>query len=63
MVVSLFPQDTIPSVRQGAAVAISNVVKAYGRDALPLIVEKMKEGLKGEEATCDLICLVLSKVV
>lgn len=60
--VFLFPQDAIPSVRQGAAVAISNVVKAYGCDALPLIVEKMREGLKGE-ATCDLICLIVNKIV
>lgn len=41
-------QDNIPSVRQGAAVAIANVVRAYGKDVLPMVVEKMQEGLKGE---------------
>lgn len=40
-------QDNIPSVRQGAAIAIGNVVRAYGKDVLPMIIEKMKEGLKG----------------
>ncbi|XP_069947030.1 uncharacterized protein [Cherax quadricarinatus] len=42
-------QDSIPSVRQGAAVAIANVVRAYGKDVLPMIIEKTKEGLKGVE--------------
>lgn len=42
-------QDNIPSVRQGAAVAIANVVRAYGKDVLPMVVEKMHEGLKGVE--------------
>lgn len=42
-------QDNIPSVRQGAAIAIANVVRAYGKDVLPMIIEKMKEGLKGVE--------------
>ncbi|KAL3873788.1 hypothetical protein ACJMK2_036873 [Sinanodonta woodiana] len=37
-------QDSIPSVRQGAALALSNVVKAYEFD---LIVKKIKEGLDG----------------
>lgn len=42
-------QDNIPSVRQGAAIALANVVRAYGKDVLPMIIEKMKEGLKGVE--------------
>ncbi|ROT82029.1 uncharacterized protein [Penaeus vannamei] len=42
-------QDNIPSVRQGAAAALSNVVRAYGKTVLPLIMEKLKEGLKGVE--------------
>ncbi|XP_042227117.1 uncharacterized protein LOC121869653 [Homarus americanus] len=42
-------QDNIPSVRQGAAIAIANIVRAYGKDVLPMIIEKMKEGLKGVE--------------
>ncbi|KAK4314086.1 hypothetical protein Pmani_014616 [Petrolisthes manimaculis] len=47
-------EDSIPSVRQGAAVAIANVVKAYGHDALPMIVDKMKEGLKGvKDQPCE----------
>ncbi|KAG0725181.1 hypothetical protein GWK47_039084 [Chionoecetes opilio] len=41
--------DNIPSVRQGAAVAVANVVRAYGTDALPMVVEKMHHGLKGVE--------------
>ncbi|XP_045581052.1 uncharacterized protein [Procambarus clarkii] len=42
-------QDNITSVRQGAAIAIANVVRAYGKDVLPMIIEKMQEGLKGVE--------------
>lgn len=48
-------QDNIPSVRQGAAIAIANVVRAYGKDVLPLITEKMKEGLKGTVADEELL--------
>ena len=40
-------QDNIPSVRQGAAVALANVVRAYGKNALDLIVEQISVGLKG----------------
>lgn len=42
-------EDNIPSVRQGAAVAIANVVRAYGKDSLPLVVERLHGGLKGIE--------------
>ena len=42
---SLYPlffenlQDNIPSVREGAAIALANVVKAYGRLNLTCLVE------------------------
>jgi len=39
-------EDTIPSVRQGAAAALANVVKAYGNDALDVVVNKIKVGLE-----------------
>ncbi|KAK7067123.1 hypothetical protein SK128_006222 [Halocaridina rubra] len=42
-------EDSIPSVRQGASVAIANVVRAYGKDVLPMVFEKMKEAFKGVE--------------
>lgn len=50
---SLYPlffanlKDGIPSVRQGAAGALANVVKAYGDEAYLLIEEKIKSGLTG----------------
>ncbi|XP_066947983.1 uncharacterized protein [Macrobrachium rosenbergii] len=40
-------EDSIPSVRQGAAIAIANIVRAYGKDVLPMIFEKMREAFKG----------------
>ncbi|KAK3597150.1 hypothetical protein CHS0354_038078 [Potamilus streckersoni] len=40
-------QDSIPSVRQGAALALSNVVKAYSDESFALIVKKIKDGLDG----------------
>ncbi|XP_076463710.1 uncharacterized protein LOC143295909 [Babylonia areolata] len=52
---SLYPlffnnlQDNIPSVRQGAAVALLNVVKAYGESSHEIILAKITEGLKGLE--------------
>ncbi|XP_033735448.1 uncharacterized protein LOC117323982 isoform X2 [Pecten maximus] len=42
-------QDNIPSVRQGAALAISNLVQAYGQDSLDIVMGKIKEGLDGLE--------------
>nr|XP_039248911.1 uncharacterized protein LOC120326658 [Styela clava] len=39
-------RDPISSVRQGAAVAVANYVKAYGDDALEKVIEEIKEGLK-----------------
>lgn len=42
-------QDPIASVRQGAALALSNVVKAYGQEALQTVLAKLKEGLEGVE--------------
>ncbi|CAH1792996.1 unnamed protein product [Owenia fusiformis] len=50
---ALFPlffenlQDNIPSVRQGAANALANVILAYGDEVIPMIVAKIKEGLAG----------------
>lgn len=43
-------QDNIPSVRQGAATALTNVVQAYEGDALTVIIEKLKQGLGGVES-------------
>ncbi|XP_068210771.1 uncharacterized protein [Palaemon carinicauda] len=42
-------EDSIPSVRQGAAIAIANIVRAYGNEVLPVIFEKMREAFKGVE--------------
>ena len=50
---SLYPmffhnlEDPIPSVRQGAASSITNVVRAYGQEALTTVMEKITTGLKG----------------
>ncbi|XP_038077963.1 uncharacterized protein LOC119745577 [Patiria miniata] len=41
--------DNIPSVRQGAAVALLNVAKAYGEEASNLLMDKIKEGVSGLE--------------
>ncbi|XP_074649284.1 uncharacterized protein LOC141904570 [Tubulanus polymorphus] len=55
MMSSLYPlffenlQDNIPSVRQGAAVALTNVCKAYGHEAITVVIAKVKEGLEGIE--------------
>ena len=49
---SLYPMffqnlgDPIPSVRQGAATSLANVVQAYGQEALILVMEKVTAGLK-----------------
>ncbi|XP_070576630.1 uncharacterized protein [Ptychodera flava] len=40
-------QDNIPSVRQGAAIALSNVAKAYGQEALDVLLAKITEGILG----------------
>jgi hypothetical protein len=40
-------EDPIPSVRQGAASSLTNVVRAYGQEALATIMEKVTTGLKG----------------
>lgn len=40
-------QDSIPSVRLGAAVALANVARAYGPEALSVVEAKIKEGLAG----------------
>jgi len=48
--------DSIPSVRQGAAMSLGNVVKAYGESALSVVIKKAKEGLQGvekQEATTE----------
>ncbi|KAK6182480.1 hypothetical protein SNE40_010161 [Patella caerulea] len=42
-------QDNIASVRQGAAIALANVVKAYGEESSEIILNKVKEGLEGVE--------------
>ncbi|XP_052269389.1 uncharacterized protein LOC127870865 isoform X3 [Dreissena polymorpha] len=42
-------QDNILSVRQGAALALANVVKAYGDECFSEIIAKVKEGLAGVE--------------
>jgi len=38
--------DPISSVRQGAAIAIANSVKAFGKEALEKVEDKIREGLK-----------------
>jgi len=38
-------RDPISSVRQGAAIALANSIRAFGNDAVQPIVEKIKEGL------------------
>ncbi|PSN56963.1 hypothetical protein C0J52_10867 [Blattella germanica] len=49
---SLYPmffrnlEDPIPSVRQGAASSLANVVRAYGQEALVVVMEKVTTGLK-----------------
>jgi len=43
-------KDNIPTVRQGAATALANVVRAYEGDALTIMIEKIKEGLEGVES-------------
>lgn len=40
-------QDCIPSVRQGAAAALANVVRAYGQEAFQVVKAKIAEGLAG----------------
>lgn len=40
-------QDCIPSVRQGAAAALANVVRAYGQEAFQVVKVKITEGLAG----------------
>ncbi|XP_064622843.1 uncharacterized protein LOC135485045 [Lineus longissimus] len=42
-------QDNIPSVRQGGAVALANVCKAYGSEATSKVYEKVIEGFSGVE--------------
>ncbi|CAH1263660.1 Hypp2742 [Branchiostoma lanceolatum] len=42
-------QDNIPSVRQGAAVALANVARAYGTESLQFLLQKVQEGLEGIE--------------
>ena len=49
-------RDPIPSVRQGAAIALTNVAKAYGAEAIPKIFETVTVGLKevdSQPATAD----------
>ena len=41
--------DPIPTVRQGAAVALTNVAKAFGEKSIDFIFMKLNEGLKGIE--------------
>ncbi|XP_078313834.1 uncharacterized protein LOC111130281 [Crassostrea virginica] len=40
-------QDNIPSVRQGAALALANVAQVYGQESYEEILKKVKEGLEG----------------
>jgi hypothetical protein len=40
-------EDPIPSVRQGAASSLANVVRAYGQEALATVMENITIGLKG----------------
>ncbi|XP_048737561.2 uncharacterized protein LOC125652410 [Ostrea edulis] len=40
-------QDNIPSVRQGAALAIANVAQVYGQESHEEILKKVKEGIEG----------------
>ncbi|KAK7103966.1 uncharacterized protein [Littorina saxatilis] len=42
-------QDNIPSVRQGAALALVNVVKAYGESSYETVLGKVNEGFEGLE--------------
>ncbi|XP_063218137.1 uncharacterized protein LOC134528448 isoform X1 [Bacillus rossius redtenbacheri] len=39
--------DPIASVRQGAAAALGNVVRAYGREAAARVMDQVTQGLKG----------------
>nr|CAD7395536.1 unnamed protein product [Timema poppensis] len=39
-------EDPIPTVRQGAAVALANVVRAYGQESLAVLMERVTQGLK-----------------
>lgn len=39
-------EDPIPSVRQGAASSLGNVVRAYGEEALETVMKKIVDGLK-----------------
>jgi len=41
--------DPISSVRQGAAIAIANSVRAFGKEALVKVEDKIREGLKNIE--------------
>ncbi|XP_072032350.1 uncharacterized protein [Amphiura filiformis] len=41
--------DFIPSVRQGSAVALANVAKAYGDEAIANLFSKIQEGIAGLE--------------
>jgi len=48
--------DPIPSVRQGAAVALTKVAQAYGEEALELIFKKIQqdfEGIKSQKASSE----------
>ncbi|XP_071081412.1 uncharacterized protein [Haliotis cracherodii] len=42
-------EDNIPSVRQGAALALAHVVQAYGEESLSVILPKLRAGLEGVE--------------
>lgn len=42
-------QDSIPSVRQGAALALANALRAYGDECFNELVQKVKDGLAGVE--------------
>lgn len=45
--------DPIPSVRQGAAVALANIAQAYGIEAIGTIFETVKKGLSLVETQTD----------
>ena len=45
--------DPIPSVRQGAAIALANIAEAYGNEAVEKIFETVKNGLSLVETQTD----------
>ena len=47
-------KDSVPSVRQGAALSLANMVSAYGESVLSTIISHIKDGFKGvKDQTSD----------